>query len=170
MVDAATLSAVAASAAAVAAGTVAGIQLYVGHRESKASLISANAAMMDAECAGRHTVAAFRQKWIEAVRDTLSEYHSILMSASSFTTISEEERRALIALKMKLSLMLNPEEEDSKNLLLLLAEMRNCESWDDRADLSTKISMTAQKILKTEWVRIKEELKERNPGGNDIAH
>jgi hypothetical protein len=98
MVDAGTLSAVAAAAAAVIAGTVAAIQLCIGHRETKSSLISANAAMMSAESAGRHTVAAFRQKWIETVRDTLSEYHAILMSSPSPVMNSAEDTRRLAAL------------------------------------------------------------------------
>jgi len=56
--DVATISALAAAAAAVGAFSVAGVQLYVGHRQSEAALKAANAALMNALSAGRHTVAA----------------------------------------------------------------------------------------------------------------
>jgi hypothetical protein len=119
--------------------------------------------MMNAESVCRHTVAAFRQKWIDAVRDTLSEYHSILMLAPDVVVISAEDWRRLTGLKTKLNLLLNPKEEGSRRLLLLLSEMRDCQNWAERADLSTKLSTIAQEILKTEWVRIKDELEVRKP-------
>lgn len=59
--DVATISALAATAAAVGALSVAGVQLYVGHRQSEAALKAADAALMNAQSAGRHTVAEFRQ-------------------------------------------------------------------------------------------------------------
>ena len=159
--DAATVSAFAAAAAAVAAATVAGIQFYIGYRQSKAELIAARAAMMSAESAGRHTVAAFRQKWIETVRDTLSEHHSILMSTDK-SAVSQEDERKLAALRTKLELMLNPDESDSQDLLRLIVEMRHC-APSDRPRKDAELSRLAHKILKTEWIRIKDELKEREP-------
>jgi hypothetical protein len=159
--DAATISAFAAAAAAIAAATVAGIQFYIGYRQSKADLISAQAAMMNAESAGRHTIASFRQEWIETVRDTLSEYHSILMSTGG-ALLSQEDERKLAALRTKLGLMLNPDENDSLDLLRLIVEMRHC-SPTDRHHKDLEISKLAHRILKTEWIRIKDELKERGP-------
>jgi hypothetical protein len=161
-VDAPTISAFAAAAAAIAAATVAGIQLYVGYRQSKAALIGARAAMMSAESAGRHTIASFRQNWIEAVRDTLSEYHSILMSTPDGHAISPEDERRLAALRTKLQLLLNPNESASSDLLHLIDEMRRSDNATRRAK-DAELSRLAQRILKTEWIRIKDELKERKP-------
>ena len=78
--DVATISALAATAAAIGAFSVAGVQLYVGHRQSEAALKAADAALMNAQSAGRHTVAEFRQSWMDKVIDALSDYHAILMS------------------------------------------------------------------------------------------
>jgi hypothetical protein len=55
--DVATISALAATAAAIGAFSVAGVQLYVGHRQSEAALKAADAALMNAQSAGRHRVA-----------------------------------------------------------------------------------------------------------------
>jgi hypothetical protein len=70
--DVATISALAATAAAIGAFSVAGVQLYVGHRQSEAALKAADAALMNAQSAGRHTVAEFRQSWMDKVIDALS--------------------------------------------------------------------------------------------------
>jgi len=158
--DASTISAFAAAAAAAAAATVAGIQLYVGYRQSKAELIAAQAAMMGAEGAGRHTIAAFRQKWIECVRDTLCEYHSILMSTDE-KDIRPEDQRKLAALKTKLELLLNPDEPDAQELLVQINDMRFSDGEIERLEKDEAISKIAHQILKTEWVRIKKELGER---------
>ena len=50
--DVATISALAATAAAIGAFSVAGVQLYVGHRQSEAALKAADAALMNAQSAG----------------------------------------------------------------------------------------------------------------------
>jgi len=160
--DAPTISAFAAAAAAFAAATVAGVQFYIGYRQSRAALIAAKAAMMTAESEGRHTIAAFRQKWIEAVRDTLSEYHSILMSTPDGHMMSPEDQKRLAALRTKLQLLLNPGEKESSELLRLIDEMRDLDSRK-RRERDGELSHLAQGILKTEWVRIKDELKEREP-------
>jgi hypothetical protein len=47
--DVTTISALAATSAAVGAFSVAGVQLYVGHRQSEAALKAANAALMNAQ-------------------------------------------------------------------------------------------------------------------------
>jgi hypothetical protein len=160
--DAPTISAFAAAAAALAAGTVAAIQLYIGVRQSRAALVAARAAMMTAESEGRHTVASFRQKWIEAVRDTLSEHHSIVMSLPEGHAVSPEDQRKLAALRTKLQLLLNPDEPDSLELLRLIEEIVHCRTVD-RILKDGALSRLAQKILKTEWVRIKDELQKQPP-------
>jgi hypothetical protein len=160
--DAATISAFAAAAAAMAAATVAGIQLYIGHRQTEAELIAAQAAMMNAESIGRHTVAAFRQKWIECVRDALCEYQSILMSLNEDERVSADDRK-LAALKTKLELLLNPEEPDAQHLLAKINDLRVVDSPKERLKTDEALSALAHKILKTEWVRIKDELRERKP-------
>jgi len=63
--------------------------------------------MTSAENAGRHSVATFRQKWIDDLRDTVAEYHSIAMTAETFPYPKEEDR-LLSRLGTKIELLLNP--------------------------------------------------------------
>src|SRR5690349_21200185 len=114
--DVATISALAATAAAVGAFSVAGVQLYVGHRQSGAALKGAAAALMNAQSAGRHTVAEFRQSWSNKVIDALSDYNAILMSVDN-GYLSADDRRKLTALWTRLELLLNPDEPDAASLL-----------------------------------------------------
>ncbi len=78
--EATVISALAAWGAAAVAASVACIQFYIGQKQAQASLTSANAALMNAQNAGRHTVAEFRQKWIDKVIDVLSEHNAIFSS------------------------------------------------------------------------------------------
>jgi len=96
--DVATISALAATAAAIGAFSVAGVQLYVGHRQSEAALKAADAALMNAQSAGRHTVAEFRQSWMDKVIDALSDYHAILMSVDDDHSLSPDDHMKLTAL------------------------------------------------------------------------
>ena len=106
--DVTTISALAAAGAAVRAFSVAGVQLYVGHRQSEAALKAANAALMNAQSAGRHTVAVFRQSWIDKVIGALSDYQAILMSIGDRHSLSPDDHRKLTALWTRLELLLNP--------------------------------------------------------------
>lgn len=156
--DAAAISALAAAAAAFAAASVAAIQLYVGHRQSRAALLSANAAMKNADSAGRHTIAAFRQKWIDTVIDTLSEYHAILIMVGNERPGSTPEGAKLLALRTKLEILLNPDEVDTVALIGATDKMRRGETLEERLSASPEVVRVARKLLKAEWVRLKSEL------------
>lgn len=156
--DAPTLSAIAAAAAAIAAATVAGIQLYVGHRQSKAALVSAQAAMINAHSSGRHTIAEFRQKWIDKVIDALSEHHAIL-TAMGEGLRSGEENQKLAALRTKLEILLNPTESDTVALLTAIDAVDAVKDESARLVKSREAISIARRLLKTEWMRIKNELK-----------
>lgn len=134
--DAPTLSAIAASVAAVVAATVAGIQLYIGRKQADAGLTSSKAALMSAQNAGRHMVAEFRQKWIDKVIDTLCEHHSITMAQKPDSTPTSDDLRALSASRTKLEILLNPEEPDTAALLskmdAILAQ-RSAETREEQA-------------------------------------
>ena len=156
--DLSAISAFAAAAAALVAATVAGLQFYVGRKQAEAALLSAKAAMTSAQNTGRHTVAEFRQHWIDNVRDTLCEYHAILMAMDDGTPVSSEDNRQLSALGTKLELLLNPEEPDSLALLRLTEEIQESATLAEREAKDPEMVKLAHKVLKTEWVRIKTEL------------
>ena len=153
--DAPTLSAYAAACAATFAGIVAAIQGYVGHRQSKAALVSAKAAMMNAHNAGRHTIAASRQNWIDTVIETLSEYHALLMAMGDGRSLADDDDKKLAALQTKLEILLNPDETDTIALLSATDGILHGKTPEERRERSREMVKIARRLLKTEWVRIK---------------
>ena len=156
--DVATISALAATAAAVGAFSVAGVQLYVGHRQSGAALKAAAAALMNAQSAGRHTVAEFRQSWTDKVIDALSDYNAILMSIDDAHSLSPDDRRKLTALWTRLELLLNPDEANAASLLRLADAARLSKTTAERDANASDMVQLARNLLKTEWVTIQVEL------------
>ena len=155
--DVATISAIAATAAAVGAFSVAGVQLYVGHRQSGAALKAAAAALMNAQSAGRHTVAEFRQSWSNKVIDALSDYNAVLMSVDN-CHLSTDDRRKLTALWTRLELLLNPDEVDAASLLRLADAARLSKTTEERDANARDMVQLARNLLKTEWLTIRAEL------------
>jgi hypothetical protein len=76
--------AVAAIVAAVFAlmGGVLGplVSFTIGKRQAAASQTSADAAMLTAKTAGFREIAKLRISWMDTLRNTLAEYHAILMN------------------------------------------------------------------------------------------
>jgi hypothetical protein len=155
--DVATISALAAAAAAVGAFSVAGVQLYVGHRQSGAALKAATAALMNAQSAGRHTVAEFRQSWTDKVIDALSDYHAILISIDD-AHLSPDDRRTLTALWTRLELLLNPDQADAASLLRLADAARLSKTAAERDANARDMVQLARSLLKAEWLTIQVEL------------
>jgi hypothetical protein len=156
--DAPTLSALAASAAALVAATVAGIQLFIGRKQAEAALTSAKAALMNAQNAGRHTIAEFRQKWIDNVIDTLCAQHAVVMTVPAGQGLPAAEARTLSAARTKLEILLNPEEADTVALLAKMDAVVASPNSQARNEQSAEMLAIARRLLKREWVRIKGEL------------
>jgi|SRR5579871_3243429 len=140
------------------AASVAGIQLYVGRRQSEAALISAKATLMSAGSAGHHTIAEFRQRWIDRVIETLCEHHSIVMSRPAGTALSADETRILSASRTKLEILLNPGEPDTVAVLAKIDQLMESRTPEQRAEESAEMLKVARRLLKREWERIKDEL------------
>lgn len=156
--DAPTLSAFAAAAAATVAATVAGLQFYIGRKQAEASLVSAKAALMNAQNAGHHRIAQFRQEWISKVIDTLCDHHALLMSMSEDRPLSAEDQKKLSALRAKLEILLNPDEQGTIEVLKLMDEIAQTADAAQRNKMDAEMILTARRLLKSEWVRIKNEL------------
>jgi len=59
-----------------------------------------------------------RQKWIDKVIDTLSEHHAVLtLREGGRRALGEDDAKKLSALRTKLEILLNPDEEDTVTLL-----------------------------------------------------
>jgi 23S rRNA G2445 N2-methylase RlmL len=167
--DAPTLTALAASAAALVAATVAGIQFYVGRKQADAALTSARAALMNAQNAGRHTIAEFRQKWIDNVIETLCAQHAIIMNVPAGAPLPMSEARALYTARTKLTILLNPEEADTVALLEKMDAIFASPTTDARSEQSAAMLVVARRLLKREWVRIKGELSDPPPTPNQTG-
>jgi hypothetical protein len=156
--DPATISALAAWAAAIVTATSAGIQLSVGRKQADAAALSAKAALKHSESAGRHKVAEFRQAWINKVIDTLCEHHSILSTLPPGETPSSKDARELASTKTKLAILLNPDEEDTITLLNAIERVDGSKTDPEFERGEIEMLAVSRRLLKREWVRIKKEL------------
>jgi hypothetical protein len=125
-----------------------------------ALLTSANAALMNAQNAGRYRIAEFRQEWIDKVIDILSEQHAILATHSTLTdsTLMPEDQKKVALLGMKLGLLLNPEEDDTVALIEAMDKVVAAKTVDERAAKADAATVVARRLLKREWTRLKNEL------------
>jgi len=111
-----------------------------------------------------------RQEWINGLRDNLSNYlaksesYSIALlnptnTADKLQSLINERLSEILALEAKIVLMLNSNEEDSKELIKFLGIYTKCifgEAITQPVEvLKQKIMEIAKKILKAEWERVK---------------
>ena len=153
--DSQTASALAAWAAAGVAAIGATFQFFIGRKQASAALVSAQAALINAKNAGRHTQAELRQKWIDKVIDALSEHNGVLLTADGGLA---DDRRKLAIYRTRLELLLNPTEADPIKLMQIIDSIPQAVNADERADKALDAVHVARRHLKEEWVRIKTEL------------
>ena len=124
-------------------------QTVIAERTIKSQVISAN-----------------RQQWINTLRDTISEFVSLVWMFSAALVTTEKpfpEFQRLTQVRTKISLLLNPTEEDHKQLEDLLSksiqqiaeEVKKGKVGEGFFDLRDQITVISQKILKREWERVK---------------
>ena len=110
-------------------------------------------------------VSANRQAWINELRECLSELQSRITFVSILQSVPEtgdlEDVKSSMSriafLTHKLTLLINPKEEDHAQLLSLVKEIkgiavRGGKPPQEKMDAITSLS---QKILKREWERVK---------------
>jgi hypothetical protein len=133
---------------------VALLQFFIGLRQSKAALRSANAAIWAVQSAGRRSIAEFRQEWINNVIEALSEQLAILTKPSP---ISADDQYRVSVLGNKIGLLLNPAEEDTR--LLIEAIDRLVIAPPDQAPARMdEVAVIARRLLEREWGRLKTEM------------
>jgi hypothetical protein len=156
--NALTIAFVTACTALVSAIVGPAVSYIVARRQIRASVISSN-----------------RERWTEALRDTVAEYVALLLSASMVKlTISQDPLKALgedrallqvfertVLAKNKIMLMTNPTEMRYTKLCDVVEASYQSLISDDRQDLA-KINSAAEaitgagrEVLKAEWVRVK---------------
>ena len=154
--DAETIAAFSGWAAAVVAATFAGLQFYVGRKQAEAALTSSRAALINAcKALGRHTVAEFRQKWIDNVIDTLCELYSI--TATTRDHAPGEQASSIVAARTKLGILLNPDEADTIELFENIDAIISEDVGTKANTKSVLMLAIARRLLKREWVRMYKE-------------
>ena len=102
-----------------------------------------------------------RQNWINLVREIVSQYlsvHTMLDAASLDKDKYQELTRELYYLQVKLVLLLNPNEKDSKKLAeqtFKIAKLKDKRPEINVSEVKAEILVLTQKILKKEWERVK---------------
>jgi hypothetical protein len=139
-------------------GTLVGLAatIVIGRRQVAAAQRNAEAAMLTAQKVGARAIGSLRQQWIDTLRRTLSEYHSILMTAKY--PLSKQDDRLVSNLGTQIELMLNPSEELSRKLDEVMGKIYECEDYDDRVAMDPEFIEAARAVLKAEWNRVKADL------------
>lgn len=134
----------AAAAAVVAAlialiGGIAGplVQLQIGKRQAaaaqlaaNASMLAANASMLAAQSSGVREIGRMRLQWMEKLRDTLSEFHSILMCTQGEKW--DGVQQDLSRLGTQLDLLLNQDDKLQKALWDITDAIYKCHELEKR--------------------------------------
>ena len=156
------LTAVATSLAAVLIAPI--VQIIIGFKQARIAKFSAEAAKLSAEAAlqnsrntGIQLIAGSRQNWIDNLRDTLSEFHSITLTENEYPYPKEIDRK-LSMLGTKVELLLNPREDSSKLILSLINRIYDAKNIEERESLDLEFIAAGQAILKNEWDRVKRKL------------
>ena len=121
------------------------------------------------EVARRQIISPIRQKWIDDLRELMSEFLSECERAivigeglGLLNTENSDEAlfKKLLYLERKLALMLNPREEDHVELVRLVRSITEevQHGVGDFLQFGLRVADTSslcQRILKAEWVRVK---------------
>jgi hypothetical protein len=133
------------------------VQLIIGWRQTNAARITAEAATSTANKAGDRAIATMRLDWLQRVRETLSEFHSILMTAND--PISDEDQRKLSHLGTKIDLLLNLDEPIQKELWSISDQIYQTKDRAKREEIDPLLMKAGRVVMKTEWEKIKKELR-----------
>ncbi|WP_404973097.1 hypothetical protein [Vibrio campbellii] len=130
--------------------------------------------------ANKQVIAPIRQAWIDKLRSLLSEYSSVCFShyitgaylhdlsldtEKDHDKIEQLVEHRLTIIRSEIELLLNPFEREHEELLAL---MNKCfkglfphgsyEDSNNFSDYHQLLSVQSKKVLKAEWVRVRDEL------------
>ena len=133
-------------------------------------LIAKRQAQITLSIAKRHTISPIRQEWIDKLRKRVAEImstsHQYFVAhqgdpSEQGKMIDDEPVRKRLFLYREIELMLNPDEDDHKQLLsqldkisFAIGELKTINEFSKAMKEATRL---AQKIFKDEWTRVKEE-------------
>lgn len=146
-------------------------QAEIASKQASASKVSAEAAQLTALNAGTRELAKVRLSWLEALRNNLSEYHSILMTAhdphdklsaeelSALKTKWDVDERRLSHLGTQLDLLLNQEKPLQKALWATSDDILNLTTKKERQARDAELVAAARAVIDFEWQKIKREMR-----------
>ena len=115
--------------------------------------------------ANKQIIAPMRQAWINTLRDLLAELTSTALHyhVAGFEERTDEEYRRLTLLEHKVAMMLNPIEDDHRQLEHLIRQLisalgRGREAEEGFPGLHQAVVTLARQIFKREWNVVKERL------------
>jgi len=121
--------------------------------------------------AKKQVVAPIRQKWIDRLRDLIAEmlsiahYYHIAQAGDDSPEGEEAEtevHKKMLFLQREVELMINPKESEHRELAERLGKLafglNDRENWYSFGTQITEATELAQRILKTEWTRVKDEI------------
>jgi hypothetical protein len=133
------------------------VQLGIGKRQAAASKQAADAAMLTAQNTGTREIARMRLAWMDKLRDTVSEFHSILMSMDDRD--QEKEERELSRLGTEIDLLLNRNDVEQKTLWDITDKIYNAPTRAERQSFDEELVKAGRAVLKAEWEKIKAEMR-----------
>ena len=118
---------------------------------------AADAAMLTAQNAGRREIARLRLAWMDKLRDTVSEFHSILMIRENVER--EKEAEKLSRLGTQIDLLLNREDKVQRDLWDITDKIYKCEAIEERQSMDEELVKAGRAVLKAEWEKVKAEMR-----------
>jgi hypothetical protein len=129
-------------------------QTTAASKAADAAKVSAHASLLTARASGDRAIATMRLEWVTDLRKTISEYHSILMTAQTLNTSTLQK---LSELGTQLDLMLNTDNDAQRELWTILDNIYNTQGLANRQKFDEPLMRAGRKVLKDEWERIKRE-------------
>ena len=115
--------------------------------------------------ANKQIIAPMRQAWINTLRDLVAELTSSALHyhVAGFEERTDEEYRRLTLLEYKVTMMLNPMEENHKQLEQLIRKLisaleRRREAEEGFPDIHLAVVILSRQIFKREWNVVKERI------------
>jgi len=113
--------------------------------------------MLAARNAGYREIARLRMEWMSKLRDTLAEYHSMLMSLDGDEKTAASQK--LSELGTQLDLLLNQKDTRQKALWDVADKIFKLENIDERQAMDKDLIEAGREVFKGEWEKVKAEMR-----------
>jgi predicted nucleic acid-binding Zn-ribbon protein len=98
-----------------------------------------------------------RLEWMDKLRDTLSEFHSILMIKENVD--KEKDAVKLSHLGTEIDLLLNRDDKIQRELWDITDKIYKCEAIEERQEMDEELVSAGRAVLKSEWEKVKAEMR-----------